>query len=79
MATADSIRDDLEQVQQLINEIIEFAEWADTVRDDLKWPWLLRRKADRLVEAFDAVHIDVTRTALPLLRDMQAISSGAGR
>lgn len=85
MATAQSIRDDLETVSLLITEISHFAQLAYELAGDglddraPKWPWLVEMQARRLRDAYDAVHTHVLREALPVMEDMKRISGAQGR
>lgn len=85
MATAQSIRDDLETVSLLITEISHFAQLAYELAGDgldqnaPKWPWLVEMQARRLKDAYDRVYSEVMREALPFMEDMKRISGAQGR
>lgn len=85
MATAQSIRDDLETVALLITEISHFAQLAYQLAGDgldpnaPKWPWLVEMQARRLDEAYGRLHTEVLREALPFMEDMKRIAGAQGR
>lgn len=78
MATAQSIRDELNSFTEAILELQTFADISiDLAGDDPKapqWPWLVAQHVRRIEKLSEALECSIRRHALPLLEDMQRLT-----